>query len=80
MPNEMTTNATPTNATPIPVQEWNEDETKHRLVCPTTGRATQWATYTECTFMDKYVGFTAYWLPGEGALEVEEFCKQAFVG
>lgn len=49
-----------------PRLEFNEHG-NHRLVAD-DGRHTPWASYTSFTFLDGWVGATAYWLDAEAVL------------
>ena len=61
-----------------PSQEINAHG-KHRLVCGK--QATKWASYTEFTYLDGYVGVTYYYTGTTGCvLSADEFCAQMGVG
>ena len=48
---------------------------KHRLVAE-DGTVTEWAGYTQFTYLQGMVGFTAYYAAREGILPANEFCAQ----
>lgn len=52
-----------------------EKEFKHRLKNTATGEITAWAEYTIFTYLDGFVGFTAYYSHNERVLSADEFCK-----
>lgn len=57
-----------------------EDGTsRHKLVC-SDGRETNWAGYTQTTYMDGMVGVTAYYGIKEAVMTSDEFCKMNSVG
>lgn len=51
---------------------------RHRLIAA-DGRVTQWATYSGYTFLDGYVGYTAYYCAKEGVSTAEDFCRETGV-
>ena len=57
--------------------EFQEGSSFHRLVDEETGEVTQWADYNSFTYLNGYVGHTAFfgteWR--EGICTAEEFCK-----
>jgi len=78
MSNGSTSSSTPEAqimAHTAPVQEFHpEDDGRHRLVCGLA--TTAWAGYRDFTYLNGYVGFTSYYLPREGVLSAEEFCRE----
>jgi deoxyribose-phosphate aldolase len=48
---------------------------QHQLVNTKTGKTTEWATYESITYMDGYVGHTAYFSKTEGILSADAFCR-----
>lgn len=53
-------------------QEWTVDREQHRLVC-SDGRVTGWSGYQGTTYMDGYVGCTAFFFQKEGVYSSDEF-------
>ena len=60
--------------------EFQEDSGRHRLVNEETGEVTAWADYRSFTYLNGYVGFTAYFSVEEGVCTADEFCKMIGVG
>lgn len=60
-----------------PVQEWVEGNSMHRLV--SGEQTTEWASYSSWTYLNGYVGFTAYYGITEGVMTADEFCKMTGV-
>ena len=56
-----------------PTQEFLPDG-RHRLVAA-DGTATQWAVYGQIAYLGGYVGATAAYLPKEGVISADEFCR-----
>lgn len=50
---------------------------QHRLV--SGGRATPWASYTEFTYWQGFVGATAYYFDKECVVSADEFCRRVGV-
>ena len=51
---------------------------RHRLV-DTDGTMTDWAAYTQYTYLRGMVGYTAYFANKEGILPAAEFCAMTGV-
>ena len=61
--------------------ELQEDSGRHRLFDEETGEVTAWADYRSFTYLNGYVGFTAYYSGNaEGVCTADEFCKMIGVG
>ena len=61
--------------------EFLEGTSFHRLVDEKTGEVTHWAVYRSFTYLNGYVGHTAYYSgETEGVCTAEEFCKMAGTG
>ena len=61
-----------------PSQEMNA-QGQHRLIFGE--QATRWASYTQFTYLNGYVGVTDYWAgTGECVLSADEFCSLMGVG
>jgi len=61
-----------TSQLPQPIQEF-DIEGKHRLVSLHSDSKTSWAGYTQITFLDGWVGHTAYHGKSEAVVSPEEF-------
>ena len=58
--------------------EFLEGTSFHRLVDEETGEVTAWAGYRSFTYLNGYVGYTAYYSgETEGVCTADEFCKMA---
>lgn len=62
-----------------PIQEFN-DQGWHRLVLPSSGKATAWTPYSCAAYLNGYVGATAYYLGVEDVVTPEEFCMKSMTG
>jgi len=62
--------------------EFLENYSFHRLVDEETGEVTAWAGYRSFTYLNGYVGHTAFFgTEGrDGVCTAEEFCKMEGVG
>lgn len=60
-------------------QEWNEDQSAHRLIDKDTGECTEWAGYSSFTYLKGIVGYSAYYGTKEGILSADDFCKMVAV-
>lgn len=60
------------------LQKWSEGEDRHWLVDTETGEESGKAMYQQFTYLNGFVGFTAYWAEKEGVLPADQFC--AMVG
>ena len=58
-----------------PAQEFRADGW-HRLVAADGTMATLWAAYGQITYLGGYVGATAAYLPEEGVISADEFCRR----
>ena len=63
-------------------QEFTEESgtLQHRLVNTETGEMTQWAGYTSFTYLNGFVGHTAFFGTVEAVCTPDAFCKLAAVG
>ena len=59
-----------------PIQEFDANG-RHRLVLGE--KATEWAASRQFTYLNGYVGVTAYYTGTEGVLTAKEFCARAGV-
>ena len=58
--------------------QFQEGTSFHRLVDDETGEVTDWADYCSLTYLNGYVGYTAYYFgETEGVCTADEFCKMA---
>ena len=60
--------------------QFQEGSSHHRLFDEETGEVTAWASYRSFTYLNGYVGYTAYFSIEEGVCTADEFCKMAGVG
>ena len=60
--------------------QFKEGSSFHRLVDEETGEVTAWASYRSFTYLNGYVGYTAYFSIEEGVCTADEFCKMIGVG
>lgn len=56
-------------------QEWDDDSSRHRLVDTESGERTDWAHYTLYTYLNGYVGYTAYYAGEEGVCTPDAFMR-----
>lgn len=59
-----------------PTQEFN-NAGQHRLVRADGKKKTRWASYTGWTYLDGWVGHTAYFGMREGVISSDDFCKMS---
>ena len=60
--------------------QFKEGSSFHRLVDEETGEVTAWASYRCFTYLNGYVGYTAYYSGNaEGVCTAEDFCKMVGV-
>ena len=62
-----------------PIQEFNENG-GHRLISANGQYATQWADYRSLTYLDGWVGHTAYFGKRENVCTPQEFMELTGVG
>ena len=60
--------------------QFQEGSSRHRLFDEETGEVTAWADYRSFTYLNGYVGYTAYFSIKEGVCTADEFCKMIGVG
>ena len=61
--------------------EFKDGSSLHRLVDEETGEVTAWADYTNFTYLNGHVGYTAYYSwETDGTCTANEFCKMEGVG
>lgn len=60
-------------------QQWSSGSGAHRLINHATGEFTDWADYTSFTYLDGWVGHTAYFGTTEGVVTPDAFCRLAAV-
>ena len=60
--------------------QFQESTSQHRLFDEETGEVTEWADYRGFTYLNGWVGYTAFFASREGVCTADEFCKMAGVG